>query len=239
MALIEGGKLVKLKISAYKTDKRDPGDLVEGVSSFEAMFNPESLTQGFEVLYGKNQAIGSSAKPQRYANSIPSGLSLTLILDGSGTTEMGIARLLPQASVSQRIEDFLKVAFKLTKEIHEPNYLVLEWGDIVFNCRLGSLNIRYTSFARDGTPLRAELDIRLVSDESPKDIPKMERRESPDVSHGRVVKSGDTLPMLSKEIYGSSSYYLLIAQANGLDDIRQLTPGQRLVFPPLDLKAGR
>jgi len=47
------------------------------------------------------------------------------------------------------------------------------------------------------------------------------------------VRSGDTLPMLSKEVYGSPNHYLRLAQVNQLDDFRNLTPGQRIVFPPL------
>jgi len=61
----------------------------------------------------------------------------------------------------------------------------------------------------------------------------IENKSSPDVSHSRVVKSGDTLPLLSKEIYGNASYYLRLAQANNLDDFRNLQPGQAIVFPPL------
>ena len=61
-----------------------------------------------------------------------------------------------------------------------------------------------------------------------------ENKTSPDLSHSRIVKSGDTLPLLSKEIYGSAVHYLRVAQANGLDNFRSLTPGQQIVFPPLE-----
>jgi nucleoid-associated protein YgaU len=47
------------------------------------------------------------------------------------------------------------------------------------------------------------------------------------------VKSGDTLPLLAKEIYGSSRYYLRLAQVNHIDDFRNLQPGQEIIFPPL------
>ncbi len=35
-------------------------------------------------------------------------------------------------------------------------------------------------------------------------------------------------------IYGSSTYYLWVAQVNNLDDFRNLTPGQKIFFPPLE-----
>ena len=103
-----------------------------------------------------------------------------------------------------------------------------------FFCRLASVNVSYTSFHRDGTPLRAELDINLVSDQNVKKRLAEENKSSPDLTHHRVVKSGDTLPLLAKEIYGSAGHYLRVAQVNNLDDFRNLTPGQELFFPPLE-----
>jgi nucleoid-associated protein YgaU len=61
-----------------------------------------------------------------------------------------------------------------------------------------------------------------------------ENKSSPDLTHVRVVKAGDTLPLLTKAIYGSSRDYLRVAEHNGLDNFRDLTPGRRLVFPPLE-----
>ena len=48
------------------------------------------------------------------------------------------------------------------------------------------------------------------------------------------MKSGDTLPLLCKEIYGSPEHYLRVAQANNLNNFRNLTPGQEIIFPPLE-----
>ena len=63
--------------------------------------------------------------------------------------------------------------------------------------------------------------------------------QSPDLTHRRVVKEGDTLPLLCREIYGAPAYYLRVAQVNGLDDFRILTPGQELFFPPFDTSRRR
>ncbi|MBL8473308.1 MAG: LysM peptidoglycan-binding domain-containing protein [Rhodocyclaceae bacterium] len=235
MALGNLFKLEMLKIVAYKDRKRGLGDMVD---SFEAMFNPETIAQKYEVKYAKAQSIGSSGNTQNFTRSAPPELNLHLVLDGSGTTEMGLMQLFPSDSVSTRVRKFLKLTWAMNDALHEPNYLVAKWGDINFNCRLASVDVSYTNFDRDGTPLRATLDVKLISDETADELQKMERKSSPDVSHSRLVKAGDTLPLLAKEIYGSSAYHLWIAQANGLDEIRRLRPGQRLIFPPLPDKAG-
>ena len=64
------------------------------------------------------------------------------------------------------------------------------------------------------------------------------RTSSPDLTHRRVVVEGDTLPQLCREIYGSPEHYLRVAQVNGLDDFRDLSPGQELFFPPYERPGG-
>lgn len=223
-------KLEKLKIKAYSKRSRSAGDRI---GTFEAMFNPESFKQKYEIIYAKGQGYNSTNKKVDYSRSKPRELNLKLVLDGTGVHEMGILKLGGQKKVSERVKEFLDLTFRMNGNIHEPNFLTVEWGELIFSCRLKSVDIAYTSFERDGGALRAELDIALISDEDAKKRMAKENKTSPDLTHSRVVKNGDTLPLLSKEVYGSSAHYLWIARANQLDDFRNLTPGARIFFPPL------
>jgi len=236
MPLLDRMKLKKLKITAYSDGRRSVAD---EKGTFEAMFNPTSFSQKYEILYSKNQGINSTGKKVAYARSKPRELSLKLILDGTGVHEMGIRQLAGPSTVSDQVKKFIDLAFRMNGDIHEPNFLLVEWGGkedggLIFSCRLASVNVSYTSFNRDGSPLRAELDISLISDKEVKKRQVKENKNSPDLTHRRVVKSGDTLPLLTKEIYGSAGHYLRVAQVNKLDDFRNLTPGQELIFPPLE-----
>ncbi|MCA8991590.1 MAG: hypothetical protein KDA88_06405 [Planctomycetaceae bacterium] len=227
--LKQSAKLEKLKIVAYKSAGRSSRDVV---GTFEAMFNPSSFKRSLGISYGKGQGYNSSGKQADYARSDPSDLNIQLILDG---TNVGQSR--PGStgkSVVQRINQFLDLTYRMNGSIHEPNYLVVEWGDLFFSCRLKNVDISYTKFDRDGAALRAELDVTFISDESVKKRIRKENKGSPDVSHRRTVVAGDTLPLLTAEIYGSPEHYLFVAQANQLDNFRQLTPGQHLYFPPLE-----
>ena len=230
MALKNPFKLEKLKIKAYKSRKRSTGDLV---GTFAAMFNPESWKEKYEITYGKNQGFNSAGKEVGYARSKPSDLNLKLILDGTGATQFGIELLGKQKTVSERVKEFVDLTFRMNGSIHEPNFLVVEWGDRLFSCRLGSAEVNYTSFNRDGTALRAELDVVLLGDKDVKKRMAEENKTSPDLTHSRIVKNGDTLPLLTKEVYGSSVHYLRVAEINNLDDFRNLLPGQEIHFPPL------
>jgi hypothetical protein len=224
-------KLEKLKIIAYKNVGR-----TQEFGTFEAMFNPESFSRHLGIKYNdRDQSINSSGKQQLYARSEPEQFTIKLILDGTGVNEkIGLTKLFGKTeTVSDRIEKLLDLTFKMNGDIHEPNYIKIVWGDLNLACRLKNMNINYTNFDRSGHPLRAEIDLSLISDEDPTRRLRKENKNSPDLTHSRIVMVGDTLPLLTKQIYGSSVHYLKVAQFNQLDDFRNLTPGQRLYFPPL------
>ena len=228
MGLIDLFKLEKLTIEVYDSAKRS------GLASdsFEVMFNPSTFTMKHENVFAGEQGVNSEERP-RYSHSRSSDLSLKFIIDGTGVGDYGLVNLLGlgQKTVAEQIQQFLEMCYYLDGEIHEPKYLKLVWGKgplEKFHCRVKSVSIKYTSFERDGSPLRAELDTVFVEDREPT------QKSSPDLTHTRTVQSGDTLPLLCTEIYGSPDHYFRVAQVNGLDNFRDLRPGQELIFPPFD-----
>jgi hypothetical protein len=222
-------KLEKLKIKAYNNRHRrgDP------IGTFEAMFNPASFKQSFQIRYGTGQGHNKSSKVLNYARSYSPELKLQLVLDGTGVDEIGLTALRSRKTVQERINEFLGLTFHKNGAIHEPNYLNVQWGELVFSCRLASVQVTYTSFERDGTVRRAQLDVSLISDSTARKRMAKDNESSPDLTHRRIVRQGETLPLLTKEIYGSAQYYLQVAEASKLDNFRNLIPGQELVFPVL------
>jgi nucleoid-associated protein YgaU len=61
-----------------------------------------------------------------------------------------------------------------------------------------------------------------------------ERRESPDLTHLRVIRDGEKLQDHVVSIYGDAGLYLEVARVNRLVNFRRLTTGQTLVFPPVN-----
>jgi len=59
------------------------------------------------------------------------------------------------------------------------------------------------------------------------------RYESVDLTKSESVKEGDILPLIAKKNYASSSYYLQLAKANKLKNFRNLSPGMKLILPPM------
>ncbi len=220
-------KLEKLKVKAYEKSARQVP-----FKTFTAMFNPSSFQQSYAIVWGKKQGHDSSGKEVNYARSKPERLDITLLLDGTGVDQLGLTK--GSRSIKDRVKDFLDTAFRYNGKIHEPNFLAVEWGSLIFSCRLESADISYTSFNRDGTPLRAEIKAAFISDKEATRLAKEENKQSPDLTHGRMVREGDTLPQLAREIYGSAAYYLDVARFNGINDFRNLTAGEHLIFPPLE-----
>lgn len=228
MSLLSLFKLEKLTVTAHKDSNRN--DLL--APKFEAMFNPTSYSQSLANKWDKKQGINASGAELEYVYGCASELNFKLLLDDTGVDEMGIFAL-GRDSLKARLKKFSDVAHAYNGSIHEPHYLLVEWGVLSFACRLSKAEITYTLFDRDGTPLRAELDVTFLADEDPETRAKRDGKTSPDLTHSRTVRRGDTLPLMVKEIYGSTAHYLDVARYNQLDDFRNLMPGQQILFPPV------
>jgi LysM repeat protein len=234
MPLSLSNKLQKLKITSFAKSNRKAGGI-----SFEVMFNPASISVKHENKYSKRQGINTKGRTPQYTYTHSDEIELEIVLDGTGVTDVGITTLrgLGAKSVPTQIKQFMEMCFYMDGNIHEPKYLKIQWGEGIlknFDCRLESVDIEYSLFDRNGASLHAVLKAKFIQDVDQAKRPLLEGKKSPDLTHVRVVKSGDTLPLLSNEIYGSSQYYLRIAQINNINDFRNLTPGQELIFPPLD-----
>ena len=134
------------------------------------------------------------------------------------------------------LANFKKAVFDYNGDQHKPNYLVISWGALLFKGILTDLSIEYKLFKSDGTPLRAVAKVKFISHIEAEKRAAAENNQSPDLTHVRMVKEGDTLPLMTHRIYGDPKYYLEVAKVNNLSNFRSLTPGTKLYFPPLAKK---
>jgi hypothetical protein len=229
MAAQGSGKFVKLKIACY--DKRTRINGTEK-KSIDVMFNPQSFSQTFANNYAAAQGYKNTAQTTNFISVGSGDLSLSLLFDGTGVTEPA-ARSSAARSVPQQVKEFLDVAYVVKGQIHEPSYLRIIWGILDFPCRLADATVTYTLFDRDGIPLRAEISARFLADQDPDKTEAEQRKSSPDLTHIRLAKSGDSLPQLTAEIYQTTAHYVEVARFNKLNNLRRLDAGKTLRFPPL------
>lgn len=223
----------KLTITAFTTAKRSG----MGIKAIKVNINPQGFSRRHEHRYAGYRGINSSKNTALYAYSLSEELNLKLLFVDGSVQDYGMSALSGESkSVPDQIKEFISTCYTMNGDIHEPNFLNLRWGDVNFDCKLKTLDIKYTSFESDGRARKAELDVVFIED-IPKDkIAKLEGKSSPDLTHIITVKAGDTLPLLTEKVYGAEyrNLYLEVARVNRLDHFRVLNPGQRIFFPPLD-----
>lgn len=201
------------------------------VPPFKAHVNPESYTQSVYVNYSELQASGTSSAANKYNNTDPQTLRFEFLLDRSGA--LGNLKSGP-VGVTPDITHFKKLALSYDGEIHRPRYLMLVWGTLLFKCQLQNLEIEHKMFSPQGLPLRAVLKTTFKQYVEETERVARENKSSPDLTHVRTVEEGDTLPLMTYNIYGDSRYYLEVARINGITDFRNLKQGSEIVFPPLE-----
>lgn len=241
------GKLEKLKIKTFKAERRQEG-LKEiyytqaARDVFEVMFNPESYSFTYENQFQTDRGINTPGRPARYALTKSRSLSLQIVIDdsgqSSGTSSFStgvnvLGKTLQRKTVRERVEEFLDLTTRMDGDIHAPRFLRLEWGDLIYDCRVQSVTVNYTLFNRDGKAIRAELDVTFIEDIEPVKLIKQTHKNSPDLTRTRTSIEGDTLPVMAYRLYGDPTKYLQLARANRLNNFRKLKPNTKLQFPPI------
>lgn len=224
------GKLRKMKIVSYTSadysdDSRD--------GEFTAVINPESYQLDYKIEYNSEQGQGNSSTQQRYNFTKPEDLSFEFLFDATGALSTGVPGP-PKEDITEEIQQFKDMLTAYVGEKHEPRYLKLFWGTLLFKGRLSTLQIQFKLFRPDGRPLRAVAKATFKGSIEENFRVALENAQSPDVTHVRTVIAGDTLPLMCHRIYGDSRFYLEVARINGLSDFRNLHTGDELLFPPLE-----
>jgi hypothetical protein len=221
--MLARGTLEKLVILAYTT----PNYSGAPISRFEAFVNPNELTLSYEYEWDAAQGAGTTGSRMNFKKQKPGDLALVFFLDGTGANGTPL-------DVQQKVESFQTVT-GYNGDIHRPNYLKVNWGTLnVKRCVLKGASIAYKLFKPDGVPLRAVISATFTDNSDDLTRVAMAQDHSPDLTHVRVIKAGDKLPVLCQQIYGDPRLYVRVAAANGLDDFRNIAPGTRVYFPPLE-----
>lgn len=243
------GELEKIKIIAYKDDTFSGTSKIG--EEFKGAVNPESYKESFNILYSKYQPIGTSGSDLKYIKTLPGSLSLKILFDSTGIfTQVGDAASIEEGvlnavasfasanmnagkDIMPEIEKFMNLVFHMNGTIHEPHYLNIIWGKMDIKCRMTKLDIDYKIFNSNGNPIRAIATLELERILNKEEQDAITKPSSPDLTHIRYTKAGDTLPLLCYSIYRDTKYYLEVARVNKLRDFRRLKPGQEIFFPPL------
>ncbi len=232
------GELQKMKLVAYDDAKFSAPSNLE----YEVLINPESYSLTYSNIVNDQSAQGSSESVSSSNKRAPQSIAFKFLFDGTGVLKRGSGGLLSgiaipglpsdKPDVLQDYENFRQVVYVYDSGTHKPRFVQIQWGPLLYNCQLTNMTISFKLFKPDGTPVRAEADCTFQAVIDEEKLATVENKNSPDLTHLRTVKEGDTLPLLCYREYGNSKYYYQVARVNGLTDFKQLIPGMKLIFPP-------
>lgn len=233
--------LEKMRIVAYE-DPRYETEAQNG--TFYVQVNPASYTSNYKIEYGLHQAPGSSGQQLKFNKIKPEQMEFEFLFDRTGalpntfsSNDQSTIEEERKEGVIPILEDFKQLMINYDGEIHQPYYLQLIWGKLIFMGVLKEMSINFKLFNSDGTPIRAVVKCKFESSTEVERRVREENDRSPDITRIRTVKAGDTLPLMAAKIYNDPAYYIKVAQANKLVNFRNLRVGQRIFFPPVKKEA--
>jgi len=210
LAKLEGGKGVDPKLSV--------------------LFNPKELTFSKSNTWNPKKTPKENTPELEFGGGGSASLKLQLYFDTYAEGEDVRQKYLNQIYKWVRVDPKLKE--KKTDKGRPPE-VRFDWaGKVIFDGVISSLSERFTLFLPNGTPVRAVVDLTLTESRDGKFFPK-QNPTSGGVGGDRVwvVREGDTLPWIAYTEYNDATEWRVIADANGLTQVRHLVPGTVLVIP--------
>ncbi len=248
--LFDQGKLEKMTLRAFlpqSSPAEAPRVSEDPADTYVVQVNPSTYTLNHLLHYADRRGQGDSGSDAVYSGSEPTTLNFEFLFDGTGVvparSELGDVPLVgavasalaggDEFDVMAEIQKFNRVVYDYAGEVHRPRKLLLIWGTLEFACALVSLNYRFTLFKPDGAPLRAVAAAGFREALSDAERERRDNPSSPDLTHLREVREGDTLPLLAHRVYGDPALYLEVARVNKLVNFRRLRAGSRVALPPV------
>lgn len=218
--------LEPMKITGY-TDEDFQNKFSGAPYSF--MINPDTIKIQKSIEYNEQQAPATSSASQKYKSTPSDKLTFEIVIDCTGIVDA------KRIDMAKEITALETIIYTYNGKIHRPNFVKVQWGqNITFNGVLESIDISYTLFKPDGSPLRAKISLAFSQYISPKTVTMQDAPESPDLTHIVTVSDGMSLPQLCLQTWNDDSLYIQVAEFNGLNKFRNLNGVSKLIFPPVN-----
>jgi nucleoid-associated protein YgaU len=204
---------------------------IENSSPIPCLFNPSELTVSKSNSWQAGQSKGRNAPELRFQGGQSATLSLSLTFD---TTETGK----DVTFHTSKLLDLLKSNPNLpgadpARNSGRPPWVQFQWGKLQsFKAIVEKLQLKFTYFASDGTPLRAKCDLSLKQWKDEAEYPLQNPTSStPSLHTVHTLLPGETLDRVAAMYYQDATRWRVIAEANGIIDPLEIPPGTALVLP--------
>jgi nucleoid-associated protein YgaU len=198
------------------------------------LFNPSEYSFERSNSYKAVPVPGLGTPLIQFVNGESDSLSMELFLDDY-TDPLGPTSSAPglPSSVAKRLKELFQL-LEIDRSLHAPSPVRFNWGPLEFFAVIEKLSRKVTKFQPDGTPARATVSVVFKEYRSLQRQLREPRRESADRSKRRVFTSDKSLWLFAAEEYDSPYEWPRIAEANDLDDPRDVKAGDWLILPPME-----
>lgn len=202
------------------------------------LFNPTEYNFERSNSYKAVPVPGLSSPLLQFVNGESDQLGMELFLDDytdpDGPTSLRKKEADP---VGGRLRDLSKL-MQIDRDLHAPPPVRFNWGPMEFFAIIEKLGRKVTMFHPDGTPARATLSVSFKEYRTLRQQLEDPRRESADKTKRRVVVGREALWFIAAREYDDAAQWTRIAEANDLDDPREIAPGEWLTIPPIENNDG-
>jgi hypothetical protein len=227
-------------MSAQQTSYQKARLEIEGQAPLPCWFNPRQYAISKANRWHSTPVVGAGLPAVQFGGGLARELTLELLFDASENESDDVRGVTDQLFLMMEVTSQAAGS----RDAARPPTVTFAWGPTVsFKAVARDLDVQYTLFRADGTPLRAQCTLTLVQ------IAKADSRSASGLAepqnpttraHTRlgvhVVLAGDSLPSIAKSAYGDPTRWREIAQANGIDDPLRLERGRALTVPHLDYR---
>jgi nucleoid-associated protein YgaU len=189
------------------------------------MFNPTEYSFESSNSYKATPIPGIGSPLLQFVNGESDHLSMDLFLDDYTDPT--------SPPVAQRLKDITKL-LEINRDLHAPPPVRFSWGPMEFTAVIEKLTRKVTMFHPGGAPARATLSVSFKEYRTLRQQLQEPRRQSADKSKRRVVVGNEQLWRIAAREYDDATEWVRIAQANDLDDPRDIEPGDWLRLPPVE-----
>ena len=198
------------------------------------LFNPTEYSFEKTSSYKSTAVPGLGSPLLQFVNGECDTLSMDLFLDDytdpKGPTSNPQRETDP---LGKRLKDITKL-LEIDRDLHAPPPVRFNWGPMEFFAVIEKLGRKVTMFHPDGSPARATLSITFKEYRTLRQQLEDPRRESADKTKRRVVVGKEALWWIAAREYDDPNEWPRIADANDLDDPREIAPGDWLELPPIE-----
>jgi nucleoid-associated protein YgaU len=186
------------------------------------MFNPTEYRISQSVTIERSPDKTKPGGTFEYMGTSMMTVSMQLFFDDFASAK---------GDVTPKISKLLK--WQQPEGVKPPPLVKFQWGNKQlsnFKGVITQLNVNYTVFAKDGTPIQAKVDLTIEGADH-LDPGTNPTSHAVDMRRVRTVVQGESIQTVAFEELGDPGYWRAIAEANGIDDPLRVRPGQALVIP--------